>query len=108
MNAVLDALGVPSAPEDGAPLTVEAWAGYRHRQSGIPVWVAPVAELCRRLEADAHAVGSMLRGPLEVADVSVRTLSPHTLSDYILAMVPALLVLAGPRPDPFTLTKKED
>lgn len=86
---VLEGIGLP-------PWDVERGASL------VPSWVAPLAEVWLRLVgAEAPhpeaAIGRALRGPIEALGIDVEELEAPELADYVLAMVPALLVLADER-----------
>lgn len=66
----------------------------------IPHWVAPAAEVCRRLRINPGQVGEALRAPLAALGVQPADLSHDELSDYIFGMTPVLLSLASHTPTP--------
>lgn len=76
----------------------------------VESWVAPLAEVLRRLEEapvfargrlrepfTGDLLGAALRGPLESFRIDVAQIGTEQLNDYIAAMTPVLLALAAQR-----------
>jgi transcriptional regulator with XRE-family HTH domain len=71
--------------------------GFRGSERGVhimpgqymPPWVAPVMDVCRRLDTDPETAGNALRAPLEALGVR-----PSDRDHYITSMIPVLLNLA--------------
>jgi hypothetical protein len=114
-HAALRALGVPETAEEKHN---REWLAREHmkqpdalRAEALPLWIAPLAEACRRQEvamsmierdrtvdhgpAATAAVCDALKGPLAALGIDAASMQARgTLSDYILSMVPNLLHLA--------------
>jgi hypothetical protein len=99
LNAVLRGMAPYPTPDgDGYlsmadPNAVDA-SSARVNLPGIPVWLAPLSEVCRRTGLDGEGVGRLLAAPLKEARVRLLSLKGDALTDYIMAMIPALLALA--------------
>ena len=85
----------PNATEEA----LHAWA-VNHNVHHIPHWVAPLAEVERRLSVDARDIGRALAAPLEALGLDIKEglgiafdIKPW-LQDHITTMTPALLTLA--------------
>jgi hypothetical protein len=91
-----DSAGTHQLDPNEMRAVLTAWA-RAHNASIIPLWYAPLAEAARRLRIDAGAAGRALRGPLDALGIAAADLSDDALADYIVAMIPALLMLAAHR-----------
>ena len=125
-NAVLQAIGLPefkrrsrdapSATEEGAEIAAETpgfeqvpyWVGsllqVRLRLRYTDILLDPAAEIAAARTGDhtaeedvAEGISSALAGPLLEWDVDPTRMGEETLGDYILSMVPALILLAHER-----------
>jgi transcriptional regulator with XRE-family HTH domain len=113
---VLEGMGLPAYdlrepldnyPQDGKLFTetmaqgeafrrMEAWADLVNIHH-IPHWVAPIAEVKRRLGITGREIGSALQSTLTGLGIESGALSEESRADFITAMIPVMLSLAAER-----------